>query len=609
MACRGPMHKLRTYQQDAADAAKSWIGASVSPCLIEAATGAGKSHIIAELANWLHSISDGKRVLCLAPRRELVLQNHAKMIATGMRASIFSASAGIKSTRHPIVFATPGTVARSVSRFTAGYCAVIIDEAHTIAPTVRDIIDAMRDANPNLRVVGLTATPYKSGRGYIYRIGPDGRANGDSICRDPYFTKSVYRVEARALIDQGFLTEPKIGAINITYETGGLVLLPNGKFDQGTVDAAFVGHGRKTSSIIGDVLAQSHDRKGIVFFAATVRHAHEVMASLPPTISALITGETADRAKILKQFEEKKIKYLVNVGVLTTGWDCPHVDVIALLRRTESVGLLQQIIGRGLRISEGKTDCLLLDYAGNLDAHCPDEDLFAPIVKAGKGPGDGAPMDCHCPDCGHINEFTRHPDYLDFKHNRHGYALDVFGEVLQSEYGPIAVHYGRRCFGATAAGPKGEFVRCNYRWTGKECPHCGEKNDIAARFCYVCKAELIDPNDKLVGDFKALKKDPTRLQTDAVLNMTVKEGMSAKGNKTVRVDWVTPYRQFAVWFQPEGRHSKAQAEWAAYQNATADGAQPETISYVKDAESGFFRVLAYNRAADEMPGDTERKAA
>jgi len=102
-----------------------------------------------------------------------------------------------------------------------------------------------------------------------------------------------------------------------------------------------------------------------MFFAATVQHAEEVYASLPPEISAILTALTGKtkRKKIIASFKRQEIKYLVNVGVLTRGFDADHVDVIAILRATESVALLQQIIGRGLRIREGKEDCLILDYA------------------------------------------------------------------------------------------------------------------------------------------------------------------------------------------------------------------------------------------------------
>lgn len=591
---------LRPYQRHAVESAQEWMRASVEPCLIEAPTGAGKSHIVAALAGWLHQISKGKRVLCLAPQKELVLQNAAKMRATGEDCSIFSASAGLKSTRHKIVFATPLTVKNSMRRFMDGYCAIVLDEAHTLSPTVMAIIEAMRANNPTLRVVGMTATPFRLGSGFIYRLGCDGRANGDDKARNPFFTKLVYRIDARALIDDGYLTQPRIGAINEAgYDTSGLVLRPNGKFTDDSLDAAFVGHGRKTAGIVADVVGQSRDRRGVVFFAATVRHAEEVLASLPPSLSAMVTGETPNRAAILEKFERQEIKYIVNVGVLTTGWDCAHVDVIALMRRTESVGLMQQMIGRGLRLCEGKADCLILDYAENLATHTPDGDLFKPIIKASGGGSSEGRIEAICPDCGTANDFTAHKDYLDFHKDANGYCLDVFGERLMSEFGPVSGHYGRRCFGQLQVSG-GRYERCGYRWTYKECPHCHEPNDIAARYCTACKGEIVDPNDKLAADFKQLKRDPTRPQTDEVLDMVTKENISRSGNPTLRVDWVTPYRQFSTWLMLEPKHTRQMQELAKFQAATANG-KPETISYMKDAESGFFRILAYNQPADVEP--------
>lgn len=592
------MSALRDYQQDAVEAAKDWLRASVEPCLIEAPTGSGKSHIVAALADWLHGISQGKRVLCLAPQKELTLQNASKMIATGHPCSIFSASAGAKSTRHNIVFGTPGTVSRSISRFTRGdYCGVVLDEAHTIAPTVLAILEEMKQANPNLRVVGLSATPFKLGRGYIYRIGPDDRVNDDDVCRDPFFTKCVYSIDARYLIEKGYLTPPKIGAINTgAYDTSGLVMRPNGQFDAASVDAAFVGHGRKTSGIVGDVVAQARDRQGVVFFAATIRHAEEILASLPPELSAIVHGGTDDRASVLKRFEQKKIKYIVNVSVLTTGWDCAHVDVIAMLRRTESVGLLQQCVGRGLRLDDGKTDCLILDYAGSIDKHCPDGDLFKPIVRAKGAKGPGIPIEAECPECGYVNEFSLHPDYSDFARDKHGYCLDVFGAPLMSEYGPVAAHYGRRCFGMVRAGSRGEYERCGHRYNSKDCPACEAPNDIAARFCTVCAAEIVDPNERLIGEFVARKKDPTQPQTDRVLSFETRESVSQKGNATIRVDFVTPYRQFSCWFMKEPTNARAKADLARWE---ACGGNPETVSYVRDADSQFWRILAFGKPADD----------
>lgn len=600
---------LRPYQSDAANAALAWMLKSTAPFVIDAATGAGKSHIIAEIARVIHA-KTGKRVLCLAPSAELVVQNAEKYKASGNRASMFSASAGAKELRFPVVFGSPLTVKNRISRFQKegpeGYALVILDEAHGITPTVRDIIQAMRDANPNLRVCGLTATPYRLGSGWIFREDDQGRIMGDDVARDPYFAKCVYKIDARALIDMGYLTKPVIGAINATgYDTSGLALNSRGQFDADAVDRAYHGHGRKTAAIVGDVVAQSQNRMGVMFFAATVKHAQEVMASLPPELSALVTGDTpkAQRDSILRRFKAQQIKYLVNVSVLTTGFDATHVDVIAILRKTESVGLLQQIIGRGLRLHPGKADCLVLDYTSNLDDHCPDGDLFAPVVRASKGGEAGGGMTCECPQCGYENQFSANPQYLDFKKDKAGYALDLDGNQVMSDFGPVPAHFGRRCMGmaapSLAAARRGEYERCGYRWTFKECPHCLADNDIAARYCSTCKGEIVDPNEKLKADFKALKCDPTRLQTDEVTHMSCAPGVSRSGNKTMRVEWITPYRQFTTWLMPEAAHTRGQAEWAAFDNATEGGAaKPRTITYQKNQATGFFEIKAYNREAD-----------
>lgn len=596
-------HGLRPYQQAAVDAAIAWMRKSIDSFVIDAATGAGKSHIIAAIAADIHKRT-GKRVLCLAPSAELITQNREKYLVTGNPASIFSASAGAKELRHPVVFGSPLTVKNKISRFGAEYGLVVIDEAHGLTPTVRGIMDAMRAANPNLRICGLTATPYRLGSGWIYRIGPQGQVHGDDVAREPFFTKCVYTVGARDLIEQGFLTEPVIGGTMAEgYDTHGLVANAQGKFDADAVDRAYHGHGRKTAAIVADVVFQSQDRQGVMFFAATVRHAQEIMASLPPELSVMVTGETgkAERDSLIRRFKAKAIKYLVNVSVLTTGFDAPHVDLIAILRKTESVGLLQQIIGRGLRISPGKTDCLILDYTTNLEDHCPDGDLFAPVVKAGKLGGSGGIV-VICPICAFENGFSAHKDYLDAKLDAAGYVLDLDGQQVMTEWGPMPGHHGRRCMNMLRTGARGEYERCGYRWTSKECPHCAAPNDIAARYCCECKGEIVNPNDKLQADFKALKRDPTQRQTDEVVRMECKPGISRNKNKTIRIEWVTPYRQFTTWVQPEATNSRGMRDYALWNDATEKGEiMPKTVTYRKDAATGFFAVSGYNVKADNAP--------
>lgn len=607
----GKVFELRPYQSAATDKTLEFLRQSVDPVLIDAAPAAGKSYMIAKLAAELHKMSGGKRVLCLAPSRELVTQNHQKYLLTGEPASIFSASAGAKSTRHVVVFGTPKTVANSISRFTRtgkdGFCAVIVDECHGMTPTIRAIIDEMRQANPNMRVVGLTGTPFALNKGYIFRIWHDGRVNDDDVTRDPYFTQLAYRVSAREMLDEGFITPMVVGEINSeAYDTSGIELLPNGTFNHATVERAFEGHGRRTAGAIADALYQARNRPGgVMYFAATVRHGQEVMASLPVENSAFVSGDDctlfgkpATRKQVIEAYRARRVRHLTSIGTLTTGFDVEHTETIVLLRFTESASLLTQILGRAWRLCEGKADCLLLDYAGNVAKHFGDTaDIYNPVIRAKGKAGPGTPIEAECPDCGYLNEFTLHPDYADFQRDKHGYCLDVFGAPLMSEYGPVAAHYGRRCFGMVRAGKRGEYERCGYRWSGKECPACNEICDIAARFCG-CGNELVNPNDRLISEFVAKKKDASTPQTDKILSLDWKESVSQKGNATIRADFVTPYRQFSAWFLKEPRNAKQAADLDRFLKAVEHD-PPETVSYCREPESTFYRIIAYNKPPDD----------
>lgn len=592
---------LRWYQQEAHDAAIGWVKKSRAPCVIEAATGAGKSHMIAAIADTIYAISKGKHVLCLAPSAELVTQNAEKFRATGAPCSIFSASAGAKSLRHPVVFGTPMTVANSIEKFDDRFAAVIIDEAHGITPTVREIITRMREANPNLRVIGLSATPYRMNSGYIFAQWEDGKPVPEGQTKEPYFGACIYRIRARQLIDEGFLTQPVIGDIGVDpYRTMNMELNSMGQFSADDVDRAFHGQGRKTADIIADVVVKSQDRKGVMIFAATVRHAKECMDSLPPGLSALVTADTSreERQKIIKAFKAKKIKYLVNVSVLTTGFDAPHVDVVALLRATESVGLLQQMVGRGLRIDGGKADCLILDYAENLERHCPDGDIFTPEIKVSAGSGgDSEGIDCVCPMCSAVNTFTARPNPDRYEIDNNGYFTDLDGNRIPSDWGNIPAHYGRRCRGLHLFA--GNLEQCEYRWTSKECPHCKAENDISARYCISCKGEIVDPNEKLRIAFKAMKKDPTQRQTDRVIAWAMADTVAQSGRPMIRIDVQTEYRAFSFWVQKAPSNYYAQKDKEMLDNLK--GEWPNTITYQKEADSKFYRVYGYNRKADEAP--------
>jgi len=591
---------LRPYQKDAHDAIIAHIKKTASPCLIEAATGAGKSLIVAAVADTIHKISGGKHVLCLAPSAELVEQNRAKFLATGNPASLFSASAGSKCLKHPVVFGTPGTVKNSIDKFGSRFAAVIIDECHGITPSVKSIIESIREKNANLRVIGMTATPYRLGSGYIYKIDDQNRALPADKTTNPYFDRLLYRITAPYLIEQGYLTPPKIGEIGAgRYNTSGLILNNRGQFNADDIDKAFVGHGRLTAEIVADIVAHSHNRNGVMIFAATIQHALEILSSLPPEISNIVTGTTPknERKDIINKFKQKKIKYLVNVSVLTTGFDAAHVDVIALMRATESIGLLQQIIGRGLRLCDGKTDCLVLDYTDNIERHCPDGDLFAPRVIAKSSKKSDEIIEIQCPECGIINQFTARKNDDNFGIDEDGYFVDLAGQRIATEKGFMPAHYGRRCQGVIYSPLEPMGIQCSKRWESKECPHCKADNDIAARYCKTCKGEIIDPNEKLRIEFKALKKDPYQKQIDEILDINETSSVSQAGNPCLRVTFTTPYRNFTIWLQTEAKNERAWRDYNMYRMAR----EKNTVTYKKET-NGFYKVLAYN---EEVQNDTK----
>jgi DNA repair protein RadD len=220
------------------------------------------------------------------------------------------------------------------------------------------------------------------------------------------------------------------------------------------------------------------DRRGVMIFTSSIRHAQEILGLLPAGEASVVFGDTPgpERDEVVRAFKAREVKYLVNVSVLTTGFDAPHVDMIAVLRPTESVSLFQQIVGRGLRLAEGKTDCLVLDYTGQ------GHNVFRPEIADDKPADNAVPVTVVCPACAHENEFWG--------------LVDGDGELLE--------HYGRKCRGATEDARTGAVVPCGFRFRFKRCERCGEENDVAARQCGACRSVLVD-DDKRLKEAMALK--------------------------------------------------------------------------------------------------------
>lgn len=586
------MYTLRSYQQEAVDLAIKWMRTNSEPALISISTGGGKSLICAEIARIMLELSK-KKILCLCPTAELVEQNFEKYLLTGNEASIYSASIS-KSLRHDVVFGTEGSFKKVAKDVGSQYSTVILDEAHRITPTIKKIISDMREGNPYLRVIGMSASPYRMLDGYIFETDVNGRIVDEAV--KPYFKKLLYEVGGEYLVSQGYLTRPVIGEIHAErYDTSKLELSKTGVFTQQSIDEAFVGKGTATTSIVMDVVNQANARnaESVMFFASCIDHAKEIMECLPAYNSALVTGETpkAERRNIIKDFKSKKIRFLVNISVLTTGFDCSSVSIIAILRGTESASLLTQINGRSLRLDECKTEALILDYAGNIERFFHDGNIFNPQIQA-YGNKPTTKMDFICPKCSSVNSFSLRPNPNNMTFNAEGYFLTLDGYEFRDENNNrVPAHYGRRCQHVHELG-KNQFERCDNFWECKFCEKCGSDNDIAARKCRDCKALLIDYNDKLIG--KAIdKNDLTQIQTDRIEYFSKKKMTSKANNDMIRVTFATEYRKFVAFFS--NRVNKR-----FYEMMTDSSFKPQTVSYKKSDKSDFFTVVDFNREADSV---------
>lgn len=589
---------LRPYQQKAVDAALKWVRSCLDPAVIEAPTGSGKSHIIAGIAHGIRKMS-GKKILVIAPSGELVEQDYLKYKALGEPASIYSASLNQKCLRHDVVFGSPGSVSNGLRKFGHQFAAILIDEAHGITPTVLRIVEHIQSQNPKLRVIGLSATPYRLGEGYIYAHHYDHGSVEE--CTDPFFHSLIYTIDARSLIDQGFLTLPVIGESAEHYDTSGLQKTRMGTWDAATVDRAFIGQGRLTADIVADVVDKSRYRRGVMFFAATIQHAQEIMESLPPALSRLVTGKTPkpERAQILEDFKAMRLKYLVNVEVLTTGFDAPHVDVIAILRATESASLLQQIIGRGLRIAEGKADCLVLDYAENVERHFPTGDIFAPEIRAKRSSGENGFVSAKCVVCDTINTFAARPNPDKYGINEFGYFVDLAGQEIMTASGQaMPAHLGRRCNGQVKRAGKHE--RCDHRWSVKICPQCEHENDIAARYCEKCRAEIVDPNEKLKEISARMASDPYRLQVAEVIGWRFARWPGKEGKPdTLRITYEINAHPWTLheWHAIEHGNHWANARWHQFCESAWSGDIAHDIDSALDGYSDAKKPtrVAYKR--------------
>ena len=463
------MYKLRGYQQEAVDNTIGYFKKKRDPAVIVLPTGAGKSLVIAELAK----IARG-RVLVLAHVKELVEQNHLKYESYGLKAGVYSAGLDKKDTQDKVIFGSIQSVAMASESFFEDFTLLIIDECHRVSlePDTQygKVIKKLKTKNTTICILGLTATPYRLGTGWIYNYSHRGVVQTNEV---RFFKQCVFELPLQYMIQNKYLTPPVTVDIPVTCYDFSELTESDRSYTLQQVEELLKQQRRLTPLIIKNIIdvTEKYGRQGVMIFSSTVKHAQEILACLPKGDVKIVVGETedAERDKIVDDFKARKFKYLVNVSVLTTGFDAPHVDVIAILRPTQSVSLYQQIIGRGLRLDEGKKDCFVLDYTGM------GHDIYSPEISDKRTVSESVAVIVACPDCSFDNNFWG--------------LTDDDGNVLE--------HFGRKCRGGIQDPDTFEFKPCGYRFRFKVCNKCEAQNDITARECRSCGNVLIDADAKL----------------------------------------------------------------------------------------------------------------
>lgn len=374
--------KLRDYQQEAVDAVLAYWGKGGSNPLVEVPTGGGKSAILGELARVVVEECGG-RVVIATHRAELIEQDAAACRRVWPMAPLAVWSASLnKRGIAPITVCGVQTVARK-ARDLGVVDVLIVDEAHLIPPEgagqYQTLVRGLRETNPGLRIVGLTATPYRLGQGYL--------TQGDGAL----FSSIVYRVDIGRLVAAGHLAPLVTGNVGAQIDTSQLAIRA-GEFAARDLELA-ADISEVTERVADDVAAAlASGRTSALLFGCSVAHAEHLRDALGArdVECAVITGETEQftRQAIIGRFRRRELAALASCDVLTTGFDAPCVDVLAVVRATASPSLYVQIVGRGMRPADGKADCLVLDYGGNIARHGPvDEVKIRPKSKGeGKSP-------------------------------------------------------------------------------------------------------------------------------------------------------------------------------------------------------------------------------
>ena len=448
-----PKMQLRYYQQLAINKAYQTLENSLdNPCIV-LPTGSGKTPVIAQICKDIVTGANG-RVLIVAHVKELLQQAADKLqtIAPEIKFGVYSAGLKRRDTQDQVIVAGVHSVYQRADEL-GKFDLMMIDEVHLLPESgegmYRQLITGLLNTNQHMRIIGLTATPF--------------RMDSGSICKpENILNKICYEISVKTLMAQGYLCNLVNKAAAAAINTDEIQIV-RGEFDDKQAEQLFTADD-EVRQAVREIVDRTSDRRSVLIFCQTISHAEQVVVELlkctdgvdendndMPLSVASVFGHTSDdeRAEIIRQFRDGSIKYLVNVGVLTTGFDAPNVDCVVMLRATVSPGLYYQCLGRGFRTAPGKENCLVLDFGQNIERHGPVDDL-KPLSLQSKKPREKAGRKCErcgtvsaaaakkCVDCG----FEFPVAERELKHSKSASdASPVSGDVVEEWHDVLGVEY------------------------------------------------------------------------------------------------------------------------------------------------------------------------
>lgn len=439
------MIQLRDYQQAAIDKTyEYWERGWGKNPLIVAPTGAGKSLIIAQIVKDV-TAADG-RVLVLCHVKELIEQNAQELhkILPGADIGIYSAGLNKKQLHRQVTFAGIQSIWQRAYDIVPAPDVVIIDEAHMLPKktTTRygSFIKDILTCNDRIKIVGLTATPYRLDSGQLHK-GAEAIFDGIS-----------YDIEVSTLIDQGYLA-PVISKGGVSKIDLSSVHKRGGEYIESELAMA-ASDPELVRATAAEIMTYGQDRRSWLVFASGVGHAQMLLDEFTDNSvdAATITGDTPKtlRESLIQEFKDGDLRCLINVNVLTTGFNAPATDLVALVRATMSTSLYVQMVGRGTRTAPGKENCLVLDYGNNVMEHGPFDKVSPRSQGGGSGEGEAPTKECpdcaelvytavrECPGCGH--EFPE----PELNHGSKAYGGAMLSSQIEEEWMDVSdVTYSR----------------------------------------------------------------------------------------------------------------------------------------------------------------------